>query len=80
MAKIVVRALGGPHLEPGTRVAVGYYNHKRRYPGDVFEVEESQFSHRWMEKVEGPVQVQPEPETEPGPEPKGKMARKARTR
>lgn len=32
----------------------GYYNLKRRYEGQVFELkDEKLFSSRWMEKVEG---------------------------
>lgn len=30
----------------------GYHNHKRVKPGETFDIEESQFSSRWMEKVE----------------------------
>ncbi len=76
---MTVRAIG-PHLEPGERKAVGYYNHKRRYPGDVFELKsDSHFSKSWMEEVHG-VQADPEPETEPGPAPKGKAGRSRRAR
>lgn len=38
----------------GERKAMGYYDHKRRYPGDEFELEhDSHFSSKWMEKVGG---------------------------
>ncbi len=37
----------------------GYYNHKRRKPGEVFLLMNAKaFSKRWMEKVEG-VSVSP---------------------
>ena len=33
----------------------GFYGHKRRYNGDVFEIEsEKHFSEKWMEKVSKP--------------------------
>jgi len=33
---------------------LGYYEHKRRREGDVFDlVEEKHFSKNWMEKVDG---------------------------
>lgn len=36
----------------GLRKAMGYYDHKRRYPGDEFELEHSShFSEAWMEKA-----------------------------
>ena len=38
-----------------------FHGGKRRYPGDKFLVEESQFSERYMEKV-----------NKPGPKPKDK--------
>lgn len=38
----------------GVRKCMGYYGHKRRFPGDEFELEHSShFSERWMEKVSG---------------------------
>lgn len=38
----------------GLRKAMGYYDHKRRYPGDEFELEhDSHFSKTWMEKLGG---------------------------
>lgn len=46
---MVVRTKGHP---TGLRQAVGYYDHKRRYPGEEFELEhDSHFSKRWMEEV-----------------------------
>lgn len=46
---MVVRAKEHP---TGLRKAVGYYDHKRRYPGDQFELEhDSHFSKTWMERV-----------------------------
>lgn len=48
---MVVRAKEHP---TGLRKAMGYYDHKRRYPGDQFELEDdSHFSKKWMEKVGG---------------------------
>lgn len=42
---------------------MGYYDLKRRYPGDEFDIEnEKEFSKRWMEKVnpdEEPKKVRP---------------------
>jgi hypothetical protein len=33
--------------------AVGYYDHKRRYPGEEFEIQDMKdFSDKWMEKVD----------------------------
>lgn len=32
---------------------LGYYDHVRRRPGDVFVVDASQFSAKWMETVDG---------------------------
>lgn len=42
-------------------VKLGYYDLKRRYEGDIFELlDEKDFSKRWMEKVSAstPVSVQ----------------------
>ena len=34
-------------------VKLGYYKHKRRYPGEVFELnDEKLFSQKWMKKVD----------------------------
>lgn len=32
---------------------MGYYDHVRRHVGDVFVVDLSAFSHKWMERVDG---------------------------
>lgn len=41
---------------------LGFYNHKRRRAGDVFDVvDERAFSKRWMEKVDG-AEPRPKPE------------------
>jgi hypothetical protein len=49
---IKVRAFGG---FAGERKSVGYYDLKRRYPGDEFEIQsESEFSPKWMERLDGP--------------------------
>lgn len=46
---MVVRAKEHP---TGLRKTMGYYDHKRRYPGDEFELEHnSHFSEKWMERV-----------------------------
>jgi hypothetical protein len=29
---------------------LGFYSNKRRYEGDVFDIEEKHFSKRWMDK------------------------------
>ncbi len=44
-----VRATTG--TEPGR--VVGYYDHKRRREGEVFDIDEKLFSKRWMAKVDG---------------------------
>lgn len=31
---------------------LGYYNLKRRMPGDEFDIPEGQFSSKWMDKVD----------------------------
>lgn len=37
---------------------LGYYEDKRRRPGDVFEIsDEKAFSHKWMEKLDDSVEV-----------------------
>ena len=42
---------------------LGYYNHRRRREGHVFEiVNEKDFSKKWMEKVDGD-KPEPKPET-----------------
>jgi hypothetical protein len=46
--KITVRAKGD--MEEKYK-AVGYYNHERMYPGDVFEINEKDYSSSWMEKL-----------------------------
>lgn len=33
----------------------GYYGKVYRFPGSTFEVEEKEFSDKWMEKVQEPV-------------------------
>lgn len=46
--------------QSGERKCVGYYDHRRRYPGEEFELEhDSHFSKRWMEpvKAKGSVSV-----------------------
>jgi hypothetical protein len=55
----------------------GFYGQERRYPGDEFELiatktkdgktvsAESQFSDRWMEKVNVPKKPGPKPKVEP---------------
>lgn len=46
---IVVRA---KTVKDEEKVFMGYYDHKRRYQGDVFEIASEQaFSEKWMEKV-----------------------------
>ncbi len=45
---IVVRAKEHP---TGLRKMVGYYDHKRRYPGDEFEIQNKSEMGRWMEEV-----------------------------
>lgn len=42
----------------------GFYGEKRRYVGDVFEINPEHFSNKWMEKIQG----------KPGPKPKGEGA------
>ena len=35
-------------------IRLGYYNHKRRREGEIFELlDDKSFSNRWMEKLEG---------------------------
>lgn len=48
--------------EKGKRIRVaavrmGYYDHARRRPGDVFDVYEADFSDRWMETVDGSTPI-----------------------
>jgi hypothetical protein len=56
-------------------IRLGYYNHKRRREGDIFDLlNEKHFSKHWMEKFsgksKGSKKVQ-EPELEEGEEPAG---------
>ena len=61
----------------------GYYNHRRRLPGEVFELvggkrtvngkeisfaPETTFSPAWMEKIDKDVQVATKPIEQPAPE------------
>jgi len=35
-------------------IRLGYYNHKRRREGEIFELlDDKSFSNKWMEKLEG---------------------------
>ena len=44
---------------------LGYYNHRRRREGEVFEVfDEKAFSTKWMEKLDKPVE-EPAPKKKP---------------
>lgn len=38
---------------------LGFYGNKRRYPGSIFEIDEKQFSKRWMDKNISPDAVSP---------------------
>ena len=40
-------------------IAKGYYNHKRRYVGDILDVKENEFSEQWMTKVKAGAPVEP---------------------
>jgi len=43
-------------LKDEEKVVVGYYGHKRRYQGDVFELEsDAHFSDKWMELCDAPI-------------------------
>lgn len=48
---------------------LGYFGSVRKRPGDVFEVDEKQFSPLWMQRLDG------RKEAEPSPEVKGKGKR-----
>lgn len=49
---MVVRAKS--HSAGDVHKPVGYYNNKRRYAGDEFELsDEKDFSKNWMEEVKG---------------------------
>jgi len=57
MAAETKQAVAGPRKKRRCKVratAVGYYDHKRRREGNVFWIadEETEFSPRWMEKVD----------------------------
>jgi len=74
MAKIRVQAVG----EVGK--VVGYYEHVRRRGGDVFNVEESHFSPRWMLKLDEdatPSADSPSPPPAAPRRPSGKKADRA---
>lgn len=45
---------------------LGYYNHRRRREGDVFELmDDKAFSKRWMERLDGPTAPVPAPTATP---------------